>query len=299
MSEEMSAAPAAVATPSAPQASKGEVGAPKADPKPTQSEIEYEELIVNGKTHKVTKEEMKRRAQLGWSATEKFESAAAKEKKVTSILNNAKTNPIGALMDPELGLSKDQIKDAFEKWYHKEFIEPEGLSKEQLKARENEEKLRKYEEQEKEKQALQEKEEEEKMTATQREEMERSLIRAIEENKLPKTKFTVGRMAFYLGQAIKSGVEVPMDLIAQKVQQEKQDIIGELLHTQDIEAAIQILGEDFVNKVRQYDLKRLREKRGSINPQPQTVPTTQQKDRIDYEDVNKNMRLMRQGKMSF
>lgn len=295
MSEEMSAAvPAPVAA--APQA---DPSAPKADPKPTQAEIEYEELIVNGKTHKVTKDEMKRRAQLGWSATEKFESASAKEKKVQKILESAKSNPIGMLTDPELGLTKDQIKDAFEKWYHKEYIEPEGLTEEQRIAKKNEERLKKYEEQEKTIKEQQEKEEQEKMTASQRVEMERSLIKAIEENKLPKTKFTVGRMAFYLGQAIKSGVEVPMDLIAQKVQQEKQDIIGELLHTQDIEAAIQILGEDFINKVRQYDLKRLREKRSGLNPVPQVAPQAASKDRIDYEDVAKNMRLMRQGKLSF
>lgn len=295
MSEEMSApAPSPVS-----EAPQGEAGEPKAAPKPTQSEIEYEELIVNGKTHKVTKDEMKRRAQLGWSATEKFESASAKEKKVQKILETAKSNPIGMLTDPELGLTKDQIKDAFEKWYHKEYIEPEGLTEEQIEARKDKERLKKYEEQERLKEEQQKKEEEEKMTASQRVEMERSLIKAIEENKLPKTKFTVGRMAFYLSQAIKSGVEVPMDLIAQKVQQEKQDIIGELLHTQDIEAAIQILGEDFINKVRQYDLKRLREKRNGLNPVPPVAPPAQPKDRMDYEDVAKNMRLMRQGKMSF
>lgn len=297
MSEEMSAA--VPTTPNAPGASSQESEPKQQTAKPTPSEIEYEELVVNGKSHKVTREEMKRRAQLGWSATEKFESASAKEKKVQKILENAKTNPIGMLTDPELGLTKDQIKDAFEKWYHKEFIEPEGLTEEQLEARRAKEELKKYKEQERIAKEQQEKEAEEKMTATQRTEMERSLIKAIEENKLPKTKFTVGRMAFYLGQAIKSGVEVPMDLIAQKVQQEKQDIIGELLHTQDIEAAIQILGEDFINKVRQYDLKRLREKRQGVAAPVVSAPQAAPKDHMGYEDVSKNLKLMRMGKMTF
>ncbi len=288
-------APAPVATEPTPQATPD---APSEKTEKTPAQVEYEELIVNGKTHKVTKEELKRRAQLGWAANEKFESASAKEKKVQKILEGAKSNPIQALMDPELGLSREQIKDAFEAWYHKEFIEPEGLSQEQLEARKDREELQKYKEQERLKKEQEEKETEEKMTAAEREQVQASLIKAIEENKLPKTKFTVSRMAFYMRKASENGVDIPMDLIAQQVRQEKQDIIGEMLHTQDIETAIQLVGEDFINKIRQYDLKRLREKRFGSTPVQTQTPVSRD-DKVNYEDVNKTLRLMRQGKIAF
>lgn len=295
MSDIQVAAPAPVATATEGQATP-DVQAEKADKTPAQTE--FEELIVNGKTHKVTKEELKRRAQLGWAANEKFESASAKEKKVQKILEGAKANPIQALMDPELGLSRDQIKDAFEAWYHKEFIEPEGLTQEQLDARKDREELQKYKEQERLKKEQEEKETEEKMTAAEREQVQKSLIKAIDDNKLPKTKFTVSRMAFYMRKASENGVDIPMDLIAQQVRQEKQDIIGEMLHTQDIETAIQLVGEDFINKIRQYDLKRLREKRFGATPVQAQTPVNRD-EKTNYDDVNKTLRLMRQGKIAF
>ena len=73
---------------------------------PTVQEKQYYELKANGRTHKLTLDEMRGRAELGMAAYEKFEAAAQKEKAVQNWKETAKKDVMKALMDPELGLSK-------------------------------------------------------------------------------------------------------------------------------------------------------------------------------------------------
>lgn len=220
------------------------------------------EVKVNGKIVKMTMQELRDNASMSGAANEKFSEAKKNKAEVDRIVNSAKKNPIEALMDPALGLTKDQIRDAFEKWYSKEYIEPEQLTPDQRKMKAYEEKLKNYEEQEKTAKEKAENEENEKLTTKQREYLQGQIIEALESSGLPKTKFFASRMAFYMRQNMQNGWEAPISMIVQQVKNERQSIMSDLSEGSTAEQLIAALGEGVINKIRKHDLEKLRSNRG-------------------------------------
>lgn len=257
---------------------------------PAQDKPELFEIKVNGKTQRLTRDELIARAQLSESATSRFEEAAQARKQVEKIISTARSNPIEALMDPALGLSKDQIRDAFEKWYAQEYIDPETLTPEQLRLRDSEAELKAYKDREREAKEKAEQEEQEKLTHQQTENLQKTIVEAMESSGLPKTKFFVSRMAFYMRQNLLNGWEAPTSVIIAQVRKERQEIMSDLTESSDPETLIALLGDGVVNKIRQHDLKKLREKRApSFQPStPREESETEEK--VDYAEVKRAMR---------
>jgi hypothetical protein len=233
------------------------------------------DVKINGKTVKMSREDVIRRAQISEAATERFEQAAAKEKHINGILAGAKQNPIGALMN--IGLSKDEAREAFEAWYSSEYIEPEALSPEQREIKAYKEKLARYEKQEAETKAQQKHQQEEQEIAAHREVLQKRIIDTIEEHGLPKTSVTVGRMAYYMKLAQDKGFEAPMDLIAQQVKQEQERQLGEIPEGADYGYFVKTLGETLVKRVISEHLKHIRTQRA----QPGAIPIVDAKSKKD------------------
>lgn len=256
------------------------------------------EVKVNGQVRRVGRDEAIRLIQLGYSANERFEQGAALSKKGQAIIESAQSNPIKALMDA--GLNRDQIKAAMEAWYNQEFIEPDTLSKEELRARRAEAELEKYKKQEAEESERRRKGEEEKLTAEQRTAMQQQIIDAMETHKLPKNKFTVGRIAFYMRQANAKGFDAPMDLIVQQVKREREAHVADMAENASYEQLLEIFGEATIKKIREYDLKNLRESRqrnGAGQFSPRSPQETRQKsEKVSMRDVDLRLRAMRLGK---
>lgn len=302
------AAPSAPAQASAPQVSSegaSSVGAPQSGKQaaPTTSAETYE-IKVNGQTKRVGRDELIKQAQLGYSANERFEQAAQQKKQMESVVGRFKdpNQMIDALMDPSLGLTKDQVRSAMEAWYTKEFIEPEQMTPEQLELRNAREKLKKYEETEKAKQKELQDAEFETLTSKERESLQTQITTALDESGLPKTKFIVARMAFYMHKNLSNGWDAPMDVIIDQVKKERQSMLSDLTESSDAEALISYLGKDFVNKIRKYDLAQLRaRKNGGVSADDaiRAAPRqskTEETGPISYRDVNKNLRRLMQGK---
>ena len=288
MSEQAQSAPV-TETPAQPQ---------QEAPKTPVTQEELHELNINGKQKKVGKDELYKLAQLGGSASEKFESAAKQKKEVEKIIARAKTDPIGALTDPELGLTEDQIREAFEKWYSKKYIEPETLTPEQRRLKELEEKNSKWEESEKKQKEELAKAEEEKLTAFEREKLQKDIVSAIDANGLKKTPFVVSRLAFYTNANLKNGWDAPMDLIVQKVKEESDAIASDFLDEDNIDMFIKRYGdrgEAFVKRVNKYYLEKLRATRGvkvDTNQPPEQISGG----RKTMRDVDRALREMRTGR---
>ncbi len=270
----------------------------KAPSQPAPTPPEMFEVKVNGKVVKMSRDEVLGHASMSHAAQAKFEEASKSRKQVESIISRAKSNPIEALMDPALGLTKDQIRDAFEKWYSAEYIDPETLTPEQRKLKEAESRLKKYEDDEKAKLDKEKTDQEEQLTARQREYLQGQIIEAIDKSGLPKTKFIAGRMAFYMRENLRQGWEAPIEMIVQQVKKERQAIMSDLVDSSEGDVLINMLGEGVVNKIRQHDLKQLRERRrvptssnGGTGPQPL------QTDKVSYSDVKRNLNKMRTGKL--
>ncbi len=291
-------APSSVQPPSPTSLISG--GASGTTPASPPSSTDIFEVKVNGKTVKMTRQEVIDHASMSHAANDKFNEAKKTRSEVDRIIKSAKSNPIEALMDPALGLTKDQIRDAFEKWYAKEYIEPETLTADQKRIREQEERLSKYEQQDKEKKEREEKEQEDKLTHHQREFLQGQIIEALEKSNLPKTKETVRKIAFYMRQNLANGWEAPMEMIIRQVKNDRQGSFRDEIENCSIEQAVELLGEGFMNKVRSHDLQKLRERRqlpGQVsNPRAGTGPLDESK-KISSSEVNRRLRDMRLGKI--
>ena len=302
------AAPSAPSQSSAPQGGSAPTGTATAVTKTqatstSQAPSETFEVKVNGQSKRLSRDELIKQAQLGYSAHERFEQAAQQKKQVEGIIGRFKTNPIDALMDPALGLSKDQIRTAMEAWYTREFIEPEQMTPEQLELRNAREKLRAYEEAEQAKVKEKEAAEFEAMTARERESVQTQITDALDKSGLPKTKFIVARMAFYMHKNLTNGWDAPMEVIIDQVKKERQSMLSDLTESSDAEALINYLGKDFVNKIRKHDLARIRARKNGGVSEEDAIRTSPRQSKTDagggpisYRDVNKRLRSIIQGK---
>lgn len=295
-----------------------EVAAPEATPQgdksPAQAKQaasaavaeELYELTVNGKKKQFNKQDLISRAQQAESAETRYNEAAQMRKEAAAqaaelkkIISNAKTNPIQALMDPAMGLTKDQIRDAFEQWYNREYIEPESLSPDQLKLRSTEERLKKYEEMEQAQRKAQQDQERDQMTAKQREYYQKQIIEAIDQGKLARTPFIASRVAFYIRQARNDGWDAPTDVIVNHVKQEQKQLLNGYTSEASAEQIIDFFGEELVDKIRKYDLERLRERRTAKSATPRQDSSLEPKkgERMSMRDVQDRLNKMRQGRL--
>jgi hypothetical protein len=275
-------------------------------PSQSQSSNELYDVKVNGKVVKMTRQELIDNASMVHAANSRFEEAARLKKDNERFRDTAKKDMMAALQDPSLGLTKEQIRDEFEKWYTREFIEPEKLSPDQRRARELEAKLKKYEQQEQEKLKAQQDQEQLELTNKQREYLQGQIIDALERSGLPKTKLIASRMAFYMRENMMRGWEAPIDVIVKQVKQERQSLMsGEVggLEGQDL---VSYLGDDVVNKIRKWDLQRLRDQRSAKSPDF-TKPGSASGGRDAYgnaeklssTDVTRRLKELRSGKKTF
>lgn len=233
------AAPAAKATPAAPR---------------------YMTIKVDGREVRMTEDEVIRQAQLGHASGKRFSEAAAKEQAVKRIIGTAKSNPIQALMDPELGLSKDQVREAFETWYRKEFIEPETLTPEQREIAKYKEEAEKYKSEREQEQQSKQQQELTRATEHWTQEYQKQMVGALETSGLPKNEHTVGLMARYMKLNLEGGYNAPMEVVVQQVRNDFRQIVDSFVSNASGEQLVQMFGEGLVNQIRKFDLQRLRAK---------------------------------------
>jgi hypothetical protein len=252
------------------QAEKREV-APEQKQAQAPQKPELFEVKVDGKVIKMTRDELIQHASMGHAADRRFKEAAQMRKQAEAVIGKFRDpkQVIAALQDPALGLSKDQIREQFEEWYAKEFIEAEQLTPEQKKLREAEEKLRKYEEDEKQREQEKIKAQQEAMTAEAREQVQKQIIAALEESGLPKTNFTLRRLAFWMARNNAMGFEATPAQLATQVRNEFNTSMRDMVEAADGDVLISLLGDNVIKKLRKYDLEQLRKLR---QPQGGSVP---------------------------
>lgn len=267
---------------------------------PTANQLtEMFEVKVNGKAIKMTKQEMMDRASLAEAAQQKFEEASKIRKKYESREEIYKKNRMQAFLDATADMTPEKRRETLESYYSENYIEADAMSEEQKQIKAYKAKLAKYEQEEKEKLELAEKTEAEKQTTEQRQHLQTQIIEAIDKSGLPKSKEVVKKIAFYMRQNLMNGWDAPMDLIIRQVKNERQSTYRDDLENSTAEQIIEIFGEGLITKIRQYDLKQLRDRRQNGGFQ-QTVRKAgtgaMPEEKTSYADVNKKLRDMRAGK---
>lgn len=300
------AAPAATANTETTATSTTEAKAPQAVPgqKATDGNVtakaeakadELYEVKVNGQLKKYTLDQLRSKAGLSDAAMEKFEKASEMSKKSEAFKDSLKKDFLTALMDPELGLTKDQIRSRFESWYKENFIDPETMTDEQKELRD----LKKYKEQKaKEEEERAEKERlanEEQLESHAREQLQKDIIQALDTSGLPKSRFTVSRMAYWMRQNLSKGFDAPTEVIIQQVKDERAQIVSDLISNSTAEQIVETLGEELINKLRKYDVERLK-KRFEAPETTEDKPVGKRGERKTMADVDAYFNSLRRSK---
>jgi hypothetical protein len=266
---------------------------------PVQNAPELFEVKVNGRVVKMTRDEVINNASMSHAAQSKFKEASEMNGKIQKILSNAKQNPIQALMSPELGLSKEQIKGFFEQWYTQEFIEPSELSPEQRKARETERRAAELEKRLAEIENQKKAQDEETAMNREREHFSKVIVDALDKSGLPKTKWIAQRMAFYMRENLQHGWEAPMDQIVHQVNLDRQEILKDLIQGSDYQKLKSVFGEEVIKTLQRGSLEEYRAKRNMpVVDSFESKPMQKENDsnKISMDEVNRRLRAMRTGK---
>lgn len=285
-------------------------GTPKAPTTPAKtdpaaagnSKAELYDVKVNGKVVKMTLDELRQHASLGFASDDRFKEAAKLRKQAEGVIGKLR-NPdqvMDALLDPALGYTKDQIRQKIEDWYNKEFIEPEQLSPSEKKLRDAEAKLKDYEKKDKDAQAQKEREQQESMTTQARETLQQQIIEAIDQHGLPKTNFTIRRLAYWMNRNNSHGFEATTEQLVNQVRGDIQTNLRDMIEASDGDVLIKLLGDGVIKKLRQYDLDQLRKLRGG-GGQPPIEPAQEEQEKpnrpLTSAEVQARIRgLQRTGK---
>lgn len=224
-------------------------------------------------------------AQKSRGADKAFQSAAAQRKETENILQLLKENPAKVVLNKALGhdpksviggLIKQAIEDGYDvkeikalvadqmyEWIQEENLDPKERENRDLKKR-----LESFENEKKQAAESQKKAVFEKMTQEAYQRFDSDITETLKTSGLPKTSFTVKKMAYYLDQAYKlkqeranEGIEMrdpsAKDIVSY-VRKDYEDSIKELYGQADVDTLMQLLGEENVAKIRKHDIEKFK-----------------------------------------
>lgn len=231
-------------------------------------------------------ENLKRLVQKAYGADHIFEDASNMRKQAETFF--------GMLKDPgqlEKVLSDPRIGVDVKKWaeeYVWKQIEESQLTPEQKAQRDRD---REYE-------RLKAKEDNDKLTKAEQEKQQRqagyesnyekTILKALEMKGVPKDQFTVMKMADYMIAAVKRGYDLSAEEVADLVKQDNANYFK--THTSEMseDQFLEFLGEQAAEKLRKADLKRLKSPTG--NPFPERYPKSEKKAPESRKEVSSDWR---------
>lgn len=193
---------------------------------------------------------LKRNLQMSKAASKRIQEHSNLQKEVTSFIEELRNNPRKVLADKSLGVDLHKIaREIIEEEIANAQKTPEQLEKEKL---ENELKAIK-EEREKEKKLAYERE----LQAKYEQEVERydmKISKALETAKLPKTAYTVKKMAEYLSLAVENNLNLDPEDITGLVEDEMRNDLRQLVSVLPEDVIEEYFGKEAFNKVRKKKL---------------------------------------------
>jgi hypothetical protein len=209
-------------------------------------------LKVGGKEIEVDEDELVKRAQMGFSAEEKWQEASKMKKQVESLIGLLQKDPVKAL--ERLGFNVDELAEKRIQQRIEEMQKsPEQLELEKLR-REREEIMT---EREKEKQDFQQREIK-RMQDEFSVQIENDITKAMDNPSfgLPKSPYFVKRIADVMIYGLTNGKEITADKAAQIVKEEAKKEFQEIYQLTPDEAFEQLIGKERLNKYRRSKVKK-------------------------------------------
>jgi hypothetical protein len=266
---------------------------PDADSTPVEqpsdgSGVKKYKVKVNGEELEVTEEELIKGYQIRKAADEKFREASMLRKQAEEFISLLKKDPIKVLTHPNLGLDFKKLAEEYlYQQLEEELMDPKDRELKKYKAMIEEMERQKQEQERAEREAMIE-----QLKAEYSQNYVKDITEALQSSGLPKNEFTVKRIAYYMHEGLKRGYNLSAKQVAPLV---KEDYIKEqkaLYSSLDGDLLVQLLGDDLVNKIRKYDVEKLKAKKTPVTPKDQPVSRSESKPKDKkktYEDYMKEV----------
>lgn len=233
---------------------------PNAEAKPEAKGSEFKPVRLKAGDREIevkSMEELTRIAQKGVGAELKFQEAAKLRQQAESFIEVIKDNPIELMRHPAF---REKFEQAAEDliW---EKIQKEQMSAEERELAESKAELERYRRAEQERQQQEQIRQRQELEAKYRADYQKQFIEALEVGGVPKSDWSVQRMALYMKQAIAQGMTniTPKDVVPY-VRKDWQKAQADLYGALDGDKLIETLGSDVVEKIRKADVSKFKTK---------------------------------------
>lgn len=232
-------------------------------------EIRKFKVKIDGQELEVDEEELLRGYQTTKSAQQKFNEASLLRKQSEEFIRLAKSDPRKLLTHPGIGIDLQEFANSIlAEQYEEQLLSPEEKELRNLRNQ-----LAEFENQKKEAEARAQQEELDKYTAMYEQEYTEKIIGALETSGLPKTEYTVKKIAEKMLIAAERGLDVePADVI-QFVKADYMNDIKTLFGAANEDIIMQLLGDDITKKVLKGSMKKIKSKAPVSTPSRITEPT--------------------------
>jgi hypothetical protein len=235
----------------------GETASEKAERKEAERRLK---LKINGQEKEYSESEVIRKAQLAESADARFKEAAEMRKQVEQFMHTLKTDPKKVLLNPNLGINFRELAEEYlGSEIRKEMMDPVQRELEELRAwkAEQEESRQKAEESEK---TTKQQQEFEQLKSRKAQEYDQKISKVLTEANLPKTAYTVKRVAEVLLNAQRKGYELDLETAVDFVKEGYMTDIQSMFGSLEGDQLFSVLGDGLAKKIRQHDLQKLKAK---------------------------------------
>lgn len=250
------AAPTSAPTQAVPQSGQVKPEAAPQATQPTPAEIRKMKLKVDGKELELPENEVIARAQKASAAEARWQESASIRKQAEEIMKFARENP------REFFKKIGQDPRKFSEEYLMEVLEQEQMSPEQRRAYENEQKLKQYETEKKQREEAEQAAEMAKIEAEHSQNYNQVFMGALNKAGLPKTEWTVARMAQLQLVNLKKGLDLNADQLAKVVRDDYFDAQKSMWQEVDGDKLLELFTPDMLKKIAKAQISKLKSKGG-------------------------------------
>lgn len=224
-------------------------------------------VMIDGAESEVTEEQLLRDYQTAKASAKRFEEGNRLRGQAERFVEQLRADPLSILQHPSLGIDFPALAEQF--MYEK--IQNEMLSPEERQVRQERAELERYRASEAERVAREKEMRMNQLRDHYANDYTQKFTTALEQTGLPRTAWTVSRMASYVSQSLQSGYQPDLSEVAKLVHQdfvtEQKALFGSL----DGSKLVELLGDDFAKKIRDAEIAKFKGTTAAAAPS-QNIP---------------------------
>lgn len=224
-------------------------------------------------------------------STQMMKEYEQKEQTIGELISLLKSPESAVQVLEHLGID---VKNLSENYLLK-MLEEQALPENERQLRERERLIQEREAMIQEEEARRQAQVEQMQMAQIAEAMNKQIIGAIEEFRLPKTEFSVRRIAHYMHEAGARGIDASAADVAPFVRKEIEQINRSILDGADPDSLSQLIGEEKLKAIRQKDLEKIKTPMNIKGPSPAQAPRKQKAPEPDMDWKEVVRQRARQG----